>query len=121
MAWSGQPHKARSFPRAGLVSDRKRPAGASPAKFPPMPTLRLQFEKEAEAALGLPPNVHSYALALHNKSLRPQHTVEPLAELVGREKLRLDFSEGEEQQLVGCFGCGRGGPYLLAPRSYTRD
>jgi nitroreductase len=25
-------------------------------------TLRLQFEKEAEAALGLPPNVHSYAL-----------------------------------------------------------
>jgi nitroreductase len=25
-------------------------------------TLYLQFEKEAEAALGLPPNVHSYAL-----------------------------------------------------------
>jgi len=25
-------------------------------------TLHLQFEKEAEAALGLPPNVHSYAL-----------------------------------------------------------
>ena len=24
-------------------------------------TLYLQFEKEAEAALGLPPNVHSYA------------------------------------------------------------
>jgi hypothetical protein len=36
----------------------------------------------------------------HSKSLRPQHTVEPLAELIGREKLRLDFSEGEEQQLV---------------------
>jgi len=25
-------------------------------------TLYLQFEKEAEVALGLPPNVHSYAL-----------------------------------------------------------
>ena len=25
-------------------------------------TLHLVFEKEAEAALGLPPNVHSYAL-----------------------------------------------------------
>ena len=25
-------------------------------------TLHLQFEKEAEAAMGLPPNVHSYAL-----------------------------------------------------------
>ncbi len=25
-------------------------------------TLYLQFETEAEAALGLPPNVHSYAL-----------------------------------------------------------
>jgi hypothetical protein len=36
----------------------------------------------------------------HSKSLRPQHTVEPLAELIGHEKLRLDFSEGEEQQLV---------------------
>jgi hypothetical protein len=25
-------------------------------------TLHLQFEKEAEAALGLPPGIHSYAL-----------------------------------------------------------
>ena len=25
-------------------------------------TLHLQFEKEAEAAMGLPPNFHSYAL-----------------------------------------------------------
>jgi broad specificity phosphatase PhoE len=39
-------------------------------------------------------------VAPHSKSLRPQHTVEPLAELIGREKLRLDFSEGEEQQLL---------------------
>jgi hypothetical protein len=39
-------------------------------------------------------------VAPHSKSLRPQHTVEPLAELIGREKLRLDFSEGEEQSLV---------------------
>ncbi|MGA7261972.1 MAG: hypothetical protein WA709_02490 [Stellaceae bacterium] len=27
-----------------------------------MTRLYLQFEKEVEAALGLPPNVHSYAL-----------------------------------------------------------
>jgi nitroreductase len=27
-------------------------------------TLYLQYEKEAEAAFGLPPNVHSYALLL---------------------------------------------------------
>jgi hypothetical protein len=38
--------------------------------------------------------------APHSKSLRPQHTVEPLAELIGQERLRLDFAEGEEQQLV---------------------
>jgi len=39
-------------------------------------------------------------VAPRSKSLRAQHTVEPLAELIGREKLRLDFSKGEEQQLV---------------------
>jgi nitroreductase len=42
--------------------------GTTPTRPPdrrstqPLTTLYLQFEKEAEAALGLPPNVHSYAL-----------------------------------------------------------
>jgi hypothetical protein len=47
-----------------------------------------------------PVTIFASRVAPRSKSLRPQHTVEPLAELVGREKLRLDFSEGEEQQLV---------------------
>jgi len=33
-------------------------------------TLYLQFEKEAEAALGLPPGVHSYALLLIGYEVR---------------------------------------------------
>ena len=47
-----------------------------------------------------PVTIFASRVAPHSKSLRPQHTVEPLAELIGREKLRLDFSEGEEQSLV---------------------
>jgi len=47
-----------------------------------------------------PGTIFASRVAHHSKSLRPQHTVEPLAELIGREKLRLDFPEGEEQQLV---------------------
>jgi hypothetical protein len=47
-----------------------------------------------------PSTIFAGRVAPHSKSVRPQHTVEPLAELVGREMLRLDFSEGEEQQLV---------------------
>jgi hypothetical protein len=34
----------------------------SPRSGATLTTLYLQFEKEAEAALGLPPGVHSYAL-----------------------------------------------------------
>jgi broad specificity phosphatase PhoE len=61
-------------------------------------------------------------VAPHSKSLRPQHTVEPLAELIGREKLRLDFSEGEEQQLVAAAVAVDGVVLiLLTARSYTRD
>jgi broad specificity phosphatase PhoE len=48
-------------------------------------------------------------VAPHSKSLRPQHTVEPLAELIGREKFRLDFSEGEAQQLVAAAVALNGG------------
>ena len=47
-----------------------------------------------------PGTIFAGRVAPHSKSLRPQYTVEPLAELIGRKKLRLDFSEGEEQQLV---------------------
>ena len=47
-----------------------------------------------------PGTIFAGRVAPHSKSLRPQYTVEPLAELIGREKLCLDFSEGEEQQLV---------------------
>jgi hypothetical protein len=47
-----------------------------------------------------PRTIFASHVAQHSKSLRPQHTVGPLAELIGREKLRLDFSESEEQQLV---------------------
>ena len=36
--------------------------GGSDAPTATLTTLYLQFEKEAEAALGLPPGVHSYAL-----------------------------------------------------------
>jgi len=35
---------------------------AARALGPTLTTLYLQFEKEVEAALGLPPSVHSYAL-----------------------------------------------------------
>ena len=39
-------------------------------------------------------------VAPHSKSLRPQHTVGPLAEIIGRENLRLDFADGQEEELV---------------------
>jgi hypothetical protein len=47
-----------------------------------------------------PRTIFATRVTHHSKSLRPQHTVEPLVQLIGREALRLDFSEGEEQQLV---------------------
>jgi nitroreductase len=48
----------RSYPAVQniLLAARALGLGAT------LTTLYLQFEKEAEAALGLPPNVHSYAL-----------------------------------------------------------
>jgi hypothetical protein len=36
----------------------------------------------------------------HSKSLRSQHTVGPLADILGTKKLRLDFSEGQDEQLI---------------------
>ena len=44
-------------------------------------TLYLQFEKEAEAALGLPPNVHSYSLLPIGYQGGPVRRV-PLADVV---------------------------------------
>jgi nitroreductase len=47
-------------------------------------TLYLQFEKEAETALGLPPDVHSYALLPIGYSMgrfEPVHRM-PLADVV---------------------------------------
>jgi hypothetical protein len=47
------------------------------------------------------PNViFASAVAPHSNSLRPQHTVDPLADVVGRDKLKVDFPQGEEQQMV---------------------
>jgi hypothetical protein len=51
-------------------------------------TLYLQFEKEAEAALGLPPNVHSYALLPIGYPMgrfRPVRRV-PLADVVYEDR-----------------------------------
>lgn len=47
-----------------------------------------------------PDAIFATAVAPHSKSLRPQHTVVPLADVIGREKLQLAFSEGQETQLV---------------------
>ena len=47
-----------------------------------------------------PDVVFASRVAQHSKSLRPQYTVGPLAELIGQERLRLDFSEGDETQLA---------------------
>jgi broad specificity phosphatase PhoE len=43
-----------------------------------------------------PHTIFATRVTRHSKSLRPQHTVEPLVQLIGQEALRLDFSEGEE-------------------------
>ena len=55
------PRRRDSDPHIGLVnlSSRSEHAFGLGAT---LTTLYLQFEKEAEAAFGLPPNVHSYAL-----------------------------------------------------------
>ena len=83
----------------GSASDMASPAGwqraGALATFfaPPDDHFRDQrIEK--------PLAIFASRVAPHSKSLRPQHTVEPLAELIGQERLRLDFAEGEEQQLV---------------------
>ena len=53
-----------------------------------------------DARIETPDVIFASAVAKHSKSLRPQHTVGPLADVLGREKLRLDFTEGQEMQLA---------------------
>jgi hypothetical protein len=48
--------------RIGSVIAQTRRVQKSRLSGATLTTLHLVFEKEAEAALGLPPNVHSYAL-----------------------------------------------------------
>jgi hypothetical protein len=60
------PRRRDTNPHIRLVdlSSRSEHAtgGESTRSRATLTTLYLQFEKEAETALGLPPNVHSYAL-----------------------------------------------------------
>jgi hypothetical protein len=60
-----------------------------------------------------PGTIFATRIAPHSKSLRPQHTVGPLAEIIGPAQLRLDFSEGEEQQLVAA-AVAAGGVVLIS-------
>ena len=53
----------RVFLHTRLVALKNMPLAARALRLgATLTTLHLQFEKEAEAALGLPPNVHSDAL-----------------------------------------------------------
>jgi len=56
-----------------------------------------------------PDVVFAGRVAHHGKSLSPQYTVGPLAEPIGQERLRLNFSEGD------CRGRGWRGSDFLAP------
>jgi hypothetical protein len=47
-----------------------------------------------------PATIFASRVVPHSKSLRSQHTVAPLADIIGRENLRLDFAEGQEEELV---------------------
>jgi hypothetical protein len=67
-----------------------------------------------------PVTIFASRVAPHSKSLRSQHTVEPLLELVGREKLRLDFSEGDEQQLVAAVEAVAGSLSLGTTKLFPR-
>jgi hypothetical protein len=60
-----------------------------------------------------PGMIFASRVAPHSKSLRPQHTVGPLVEVIGREKLRLDFAEGQEDQLVAA-AVAAGGVVLIS-------
>jgi len=50
--------------------------------------------------IGTPAAIFASKVVAHSKSLRSQHTVGPLADILGEKALRLDFSEGQEEQLI---------------------
>jgi hypothetical protein len=54
----------------------------------------------ADPRIETPSVIFAGAVAPHSKSLRPQRTVSPLADLLGRNRLRLEFSEGQEGLLI---------------------
>jgi hypothetical protein len=60
------PGRRHTNPHVGLVhlpsGSEHAPGGESTRPRRTLTILYLQFEKEAEAALGLPPGLHSYAL-----------------------------------------------------------
>ena len=56
--WARLSSRRRSIPRFRTCCWRARALGLGAT----LTTLYLQFEKEAEAALGLPSGVHSYSL-----------------------------------------------------------
>ena len=73
------------IPRRRTCRSRQEPALGLGAT---LTTLYLQFEKEAEAALGVPPNFHSYALlpiGYHMGRFGPVHRV-PLANVVFEDR-----------------------------------
>src|SRR5206468_13076965 len=57
-------HLETRKPSVATAANNKHPVTSAPriATSRALTTLYLQFEKEAEAALGLPPGFHSYAL-----------------------------------------------------------
>lgn len=60
-----------------------------------------------------PGMIFTSRVAPHSKSLRPQHTVGPLADIIGRAKLQLEFAEGQEDQLVAA-AVAAGGVVLIS-------
>src|SRR5262249_10153398 len=87
--------QCRREPGSGGTHRSRLAACGSPGDLLRTPKRPLQGSAYRDAGHDLPTRV-----AHQRKSLRPQHTVEPLAELIGQDRLRLDFSEGEEQRLV---------------------
>jgi hypothetical protein len=52
------------------------------------------------SGLKIPGTIFVSRFVPHSKSLRPQYTVGPLVDILGMEKLGLDFSEGKKEQLI---------------------
>src|SRR5215471_11046352 len=79
---------------------RNSPFAVGNVREPSPHSWHLQMPHFRDPRIEKPLTIFASRVVPDSKSLRPQHTVEPLAELIGREKVRLDFSEGKEEQLV---------------------